>query len=210
MKLVVFFAALALVSTGGASVRVVAPPATVPDVLAFTRDIDAADAIELYEGLPHPLFDQAAYKLEAARGHTLKITTELFYAAKLEPAADLLAQLARVTMDLRGHRTLFVPLSQASTKFCGGFHADYALVWKTKNETRVTALVCFGCAEIRLIRGGETVTADFKPERHRELIALFKPMRRNRPLTDFYRTMQEAVRAGVFDRGAPPKVELKF
>ncbi len=209
MKLAALFAALAFVSTTWGSTQVIAPPSSVPDVLAFTRDIYTAAAVELYEGLPHPLFDKQAYQLEAARGKTLKITTDLLYAEKLDPSADTLAQLAHLTTDLRGHRTLFKPLSQALSKFCGGFHADYALIWKKNNETSVTALVCFGCSEVRLIRGGEIITADFKPERHRELIDLFRPMRRNRPLTDFYRTMQEAAKAGVSDRSAPPKAPLK-
>ena len=209
MKLVALFAALTFVSSSSGSTQVIEPPALVPDVLAFTRAIDAADTLEIYEGLPHPLFDKEAYKLEAARGQTLKITTELFYPEKLEPSADALTQLARATMDLRGHRMLFIPLSRAPVKFCGGFHADYALIWKNKAEISVTALVCFGCSEIRLIRDGEIITADFTPERHRELIALFRPMRRSRPMTDFYRTMQDAAKAGLFDRSAPPKVQLK-
>jgi hypothetical protein len=92
--------------------------------------------------------------------------------------------------------------------FCGGFHADYAVIWKDKDAIGATALLCFGCSEVRFIRGNDILESDFTTERHRILFALLKPLRHARPITDFFRQLEHAKNAGYFTPESSKKIDI--
>jgi len=179
-----------------------------PDLQGLWRAIREAERIELLEGLPHPVFEPQLREMEIAHVKPIAITSEFFYPEPLPAAPDSIAELARLTTDLRGHKTLPFPLPDHYVKFCGGFHADYALQWKTKDEIVVTALVCFGCIEVRFLYRTWTLTADFTEERHQELFRAFRPLRRQRPVADVFRELERAKSRGDFKPQPIEKVDI--
>lgn len=182
------------------------PPA--PDLQELWRAIREAEQIELLEGLPHPSSEPRLRELEVARVKPVDIAGELFYPEPLPAAPEAIAELARLTTDLRGYKTPPFPLPKHYVKLCGGFHADFALLWKTKAATVVTALVCFGCSEIRFLYRTWTLTVDFTNERDRELFKTFRPLRRQRPVADVFRELERAKVRGDFKPPPLDKVDI--
>ncbi len=182
------------------------PPA--PDLQELWRAIREAEQIELLEGLPHPSSEPRLRELEFARVKPVDIAGELFYPESLSASPETIAELARLTTDVRGHTGLPIPLSKHRVKFCGGFHADYALLWKTKDTTVVAALVCFGCSEVRFLYRDWTLTADFTKERDRNLFNAFRPLRRHRPIAETFRELERAKSRGDFKPQPIEKVDI--
>jgi hypothetical protein len=196
-----------VVVPGSAFAGVAATPERV-DLLELFREIERADAVELLEGLPHPLFEQGVRRLEEARVRPASIGTELFYREPMDVPAATLATLVRLTTDLQGLSGLLRPLPLHHVKFCGGFHADYALRWSSQGTVVATALVCFGCSEVRYLWRVHTLTADYRPERLRELALAFRPLRRQRPVTDLFREFERARKQEPFKAAPPDRIEL--
>lgn len=182
------------------------PPA--PDLQELWRALREAEQIELFEGLPHPGSEPRLRELEVERVKPVEIAGELFYPELLPAAPEAIAELARLTTDVQGHKGLPIPLSKHRVKFCGGFHADYALLWKTKDATAVTALVCFGCSEVRFLYRDWTLTADFTKERDQELFKAFRPLRRHRPIAETFRELERVKSRGDFKPQPIEKVDI--
>jgi hypothetical protein len=178
------------------------------DILELFREIARADAVELLEGLPHPVFEQGVRRLEEARVQPAVIGSELFYREPMDVPAAVQATLVRLTTDLKGLSGLLGPLLVHHFKFCGGFHADYALRWSSQGTVVATALVCFGCSEVRYLWRAHTLTADYRSERVRELALVFRPLRRNRPVTDLFRGFERTRKQEPFRADPPAKIEL--
>ena len=54
-------------------------------------------------------------------------------------------------------------LIRQGEKMCGGFHADWYLRWESGGSVR-EIVICEGCGEALLFRGGGSVRCDLTPE----------------------------------------------
>jgi hypothetical protein len=147
-----------------------------PVVPDFTQRLKSADSLMVWEGLPHPVFDKITF-YEESQSPNQTIDGEYFYKVALEITTDDQAALNRAFRS----RGLAVPL--AGEKFCGGFHADYAVEWREGKQTIGTVLVCFTCHEIRVIFGKEVTRADLTKEGFESLRAILKKYRQSRPIS---------------------------
>lgn len=120
---------------------------TAEDLAAFSRfrdDVRSAATLTVYEGLPGTLEDCGElHERELASKRTIEVRSHRFFerpvAVNAEAAATLL-NAATSTSTFRAWRAF---------KGCGGFHPDFALVWKAGEKT-YELLLCFGCQEAKL------------------------------------------------------------
>lgn len=160
-----------------------------------------ADSLTVFEGLPHP-FEQKARAVEIKRVPTLEIGDQLVYARAL----DISAEDRRKLVEIFRTRRPFVPppIGGLPIKFCGGFHADYAIRWERDGATLVCSLLCFSCNELRFIEGDTVVTADMTKEGREALAKILGTYRQERPPFHL-RKIPEAPSV----MPAPPKVEYQ-
>ena len=110
-------------------------PTTVPpDALArFRASLDSAHTLHIYEGLPHQTFDRVALRQERRRKDVTTIAGFPFYTpatpSRFQPKLkSLLARTAAIRLYVDD------PLLR-----CGGFHPDFAIVWKAQGKTHAVS-----------------------------------------------------------------------
>ena len=119
----------------------------------FLESVSAADSLTIFEGLP------CAADVELAKikqkNETIEIDGCSFYSAPLAASQSIKEKLRSTLVDYRA----FEPYSGG--KFCGGFHPDFCVQWKSGNHVH-HALVCLGCAEMVHVTLSGRTTFDFK------------------------------------------------
>lgn len=114
-----------------------------PQFKFIADGIRSAATVDLYEGLPHQLFERKAFESELAVKKTVQLHEFPFYDPPLAIGAEDVKLLRQLSAAPESY------LRYEGPKPCGGFHPDYALVWKDGERT-YTQLVCFGCGEVQL------------------------------------------------------------
>lgn len=140
----------------------------------FADEIGHANALALYEGLPHQMFERLALELEQKTKPTVRFHDYPFYADPILPAPED----AKALRDLLGRHATFEPF--AGEKRCGGFHPDWAVEF-TANSRRHIALLCFGCGEAKVNTLGGTSRYDLEDGAKKQLEDLLSRYRKNRP-----------------------------
>ena len=112
-----------------------------------------ADAFRVYEGLPHPLFEQELLKSERRSKKTVELEGFPFYAPPLAPDDAVVESLRR---RISGLRLRDRPMG---LKKCGGFHPDSALEWDVGAD-QYLLLLCLRCSEAKLYGPGFEVYRD--------------------------------------------------
>lgn len=137
-----------------------------------------ADRITVYEGLPHPMYEEEEFRRELQAKATVQLHGFPFYR---EPLA-LKQGDVETLRGLLGTEGSYMPYG--GEKMCGGFHPDYAVEW-TNGRGVDHCLICFGCSEARVYgpRGGTFYNlrdegGDRDPMK---LLVLLKVYRKNRP-----------------------------
>ena len=105
--------------------------------------IRKADRVVLYEGLPHPGWENEAYERELKSKKTVKFHDWPFYAKPL-PLSEKDGKALTKVFTTASNFTEF-----AGEKKCGGFHPDYCIEWHVGKEI-YRSLVCFGCGEVKV------------------------------------------------------------
>ena len=119
--------------------------------IAFS--VKDSDSVYLYMGLPHQVWDSEVYRQMQEDRATTELHGELFHAAAIQPdAAD--AEALRL---LCSRTQSFVPYR--GPKNCGGYHADWCLVWKSGGK-RTIMQFCFGCCEMKATDGSSDLHCD--------------------------------------------------
>lgn len=113
---------------------------TLGTISTFLDAIASAESVTIYEGLPHQMWDEELYAIEAKRADILWLQGYPFYDRPLEVAAGEKKKLTTIVLRKESH----VPFR--GYKLCGGYHPDYAIVWE-KNGAKSGSLICFGCHE---------------------------------------------------------------
>src|SRR5215510_10146935 len=91
----------------------------------FAAGVQHATNITLYEGLPHPMFEEPEFERESKSAATVMLNGFPFYAEKLHlnDADRQSLQNLVCTSDT------FAAFS--AEKKCGGFHPGYCLEWRS-------------------------------------------------------------------------------
>jgi hypothetical protein len=139
-----------------------------------------ADRLTVYEGLPHPMYEEVAFRDESKTKPTRELAGFWFYRDPLVLKSEVLKTLR----GLLGRRSTY--RSYSGEKKCGGFHPDFAVEWSTGGKVYL-GLICFGCSEARFEGPtGESIFYDLRLEGHSgdrssRLLEVLKPYRKNRP-----------------------------
>lgn len=147
-------------------------PAAITDVKDLQEALTTADKVEVYEGLPHQMFDADLLKKELKRKDIIKIGEYPFYSP---------AKTAMNSSDLRAvlsSSKSILPFS--GEKLCGGFHPDYCVAWTRENQIS-HALICFGCHEIYFLSNDKSYRYDLTNEACENLMKLLSPYGEKRP-----------------------------
>ncbi len=106
---------------------------------------EAQTVVAVYEGLPHPFYENELYESEKNSKTTTNLHESYFY----HESHSLSPREGEALQKVLGDTENFEPfVDSENTKTCGGFHADYAATWK-RNGMVVEVLVCFGCDEVK-------------------------------------------------------------
>jgi hypothetical protein len=144
-----------------------------------------AERLTVYEGLPHPMYEEQAFEEELRTKQTIQLLGFPFYREPL----DLKDDDARALRGLLGDRNTYQ--TWRGEKECGGFHPDYAVEWSVEGKI-YRCLICFGCHEARFYGPqGEISFFDLQSvgsgrDRRSKLLDLLKPHRKNRPPHDTF------------------------
>ncbi len=112
------------------------------------------DAVFVWEGLPRE-YGNTPPAEKPAPGKTFKIGDQEFYSRPLGLTAE---ETAAVSDAVLKHKENFNPWS--GVKFCGGFHANYAIEWRRKGVVLAQVLLCFTCCEARFLVGDRSELVD--------------------------------------------------
>ncbi len=138
-----------------------------------------ASAIRLYEGLPHPSFEQEAFEAEKKSKPVEQHSGHAFYTEWLTLKPQDAEALSAILSDPKSLKPF------VDGKKCGGFHPDYALQlpYANKQKSPTWALLCFGCQEIKIIDPNTNTdsTFDLSPDASEKLQTILKNYRKNRP-----------------------------
>jgi hypothetical protein len=146
------------------------------DVNWFQQAVRTSDQMQVFEGLPHPVSEQRAFSAEQQRLPTFRIGGDHFYTEPLKVPPAVLDDLENRFRQGR----VFVPPGSSPKTLCG-FHADYAVTWSAKGKPTVSALLCFGCGELALIRPEQSALTAFQKGARQEIAKILEPLRQNRP-----------------------------
>ncbi len=133
------------------------------DLVEATRH---ADFVVVWEGLPRD--SGGATTLPNSGEKTpLAIGDQLFHVRPVPLTGE---EAAAVSDAILKQKDNFKPWS--GVKFCGGFHANYAIEWRAHGVTLAYVLLCFTCQEARFIVGDRVELVDQSKEGVRTFHAL--------------------------------------
>lgn len=161
---------LAIVASLAAKIETLAKP--VPHIGPL---LQRADTLIVYEGLPHPMFESGAFREERAYKKVFEVGAQYFYVKPLAVSDDDRKALPELFQAI----DVFAPFR--GEKLCGGFHADYLLEWRQKDERLVQVLVCFSCHEALVIDASGSLRSDLTEKGYTGLRGLLEKYRQERP-----------------------------
>lgn len=156
------------------------------------------DEMRVWKGLPHPLAEADSLAKELAAKKTIRIGDQYFYAVALPLKDEEKAALSEAVLKHVENFKLW-----SGFKFCGGFHADYAVEWRYKGAVLAQALFCFSCEEAQFRVGDRTEQVDQSEDGLKYFRALLLPHRQQRPV--FQSTEATASSSRADKRAAPER-----
>lgn len=139
---------------------------------SLSAGIKEADTIEVFEGLPHDLWERELFDAELKNKDTVEIAGYPFYA---KPVVLSESDRERLT-ELYCTKETFVPYS--GVKMCGGYHPDWLVRWK-QGEKEWIVHFCFGCCEATTIHEDTSMLCNIWTTKPIE--NLLNPYHRQRP-----------------------------
>jgi len=132
-----------------------------------------AISVNVYEGLPHHMFERDLLTTESKRKDTEMIGSFGFYTP---PIAVTNPEVLKRILSSPDTIQMF-----AGEKRCGGFHPDYVVQWSSEDGSRFFAQICFGCHEIIYSDGKNEYRYDFESEPFEKLKKELAPYAKKRP-----------------------------
>jgi len=118
------------------------------------NSLDEAAELYVFEGLPHPLFEEDLFQSETTRDDTTLIGGFPFYTPEFLVDANSSAGLKKALTNPKNYAEF------VAEKLCGGFHPDYAISWLDGSE-KVSILLCFNCEEVLFVHANGSHRYDF-------------------------------------------------
>jgi len=163
--------------SGVLNVPIRSQPPGKPPTLYYDDVVKVAagfDEVIVWEGLPGPF--EKARKLELAKPTHFEIGDQSFYNLPLPFRPTEQAAVSRAILETKSNFKAW-----SGFKFCGGFHADYAIEWRKGGKTLAQALVCFTCHEGQFRVGKDEEQVDLSDSGFTALHALLWPHHSGRP-----------------------------
>lgn len=132
--------------------------------------MQTADTISVFEGMPHQYQEAELLKQELAKTEELVIATFAFYPEPRELLKTDRPALNKLLDKSNGFHIYGGP------KLCGGYHPDFAIRFKSGNQT-CDLLLCFGCDEARIHLGHKVITCDISRDVWKELLSGYAKLR---------------------------------
>ena len=115
--------------------------------------VNADTNVMVYEGLPHPVWEDEELRAELRSSRTIRRGSFAFYESEITLSKSDRLRLLEYLVSGENLEAWH------GFKECGGFHPDYTTVWKSK-VGEVEVQFCFGCREARIFFDGEGVRSD--------------------------------------------------
>ena len=157
------------------------------EVSRLLRLVPHDAAPQVYEGLPHQSQQRKTFTVELTKSPVIRHSF-WFYRLALPVEVEHQAILARLLSEPSSFRKFSGP------KKCGGYHPDYAVVWKI-GEAELEFHFCRGCHEARIYGGGSQIYVDLDEAAYLALEELWPTYAINRPRKTLERpSIKEAIR----------------
>ncbi len=157
------------------------------DLTRFTKSLQAAPLVLLYEGLPHQTWEPIGLANELLHKRWVTVHAFPFYESPL----------AISNTDQRALRELLSDPSiyalDAGGKLCGEFHPDFTVVWRGKKQI-CSLHLCMGCNEAKFTEENRSVHCGIQPACWTPLWDIWRPCARQRPPS---RSMETAWKDGM-------------
>jgi hypothetical protein len=152
-----FFCGAFLAVADDAPLSIVGSPGDLryADLIKATRKYDT---VFVWEGTPRQKASKSVTP-DSDTEKTFKIGDQNFYSLPLGLTDQ---ETVAVSDAVLKHIENFNPWT--GPKFCGGFHANYAIEWREKGVTVAQALLCFTCGEARFLVGNRMEVVDQSDE----------------------------------------------
>jgi len=148
-------------------------PATEEASKEIRLAITDSERVNVYEGLPHQMFERELLAQESKRKDTEKMGSYRFYTPSVAASnPEVLKRLLSSPDTIQVFR---------GEKLCGGFHPDYAVEWFDADGTTFFAQICFGCHEIIYSDGKNEFRYDFENKPFEKLKKELAPYAKKRP-----------------------------
>lgn len=141
---------------------------------SFVGNVKAATGVTLFEGLPHPGWEQKIWETEKSTKTTFESHGHLFYSAPIALSAEDAAKIARLAMDESTFQEWI------GAKMCGGYHPDWLIRWTLPDGSFCELEVCFGCHEAK-VYGAKQLYCDLSEDSYSEFKTIFYRYRSQRP-----------------------------
>lgn len=129
--------------------------------------VKRADDVIVWEGLPRQVVESDSFAKDKAARPDKQIDDQFFYPLPL-PFSD--GERRAASDAIVGTKSNFKGWS--GFKFCGGFHADYAVEWRKQGVILAQALICFGCGEGRFLVKDQHEQVDLSESGRKNLMAV--------------------------------------
>ncbi|MCW1926239.1 hypothetical protein OKA05_27020 [Luteolibacter arcticus] len=130
--------------------------------------------LTLYEGLPHQSFERDLLASERKDKKTITRYSFSFYDQPNPVSEEDAKRLKSLVQDPKSFA------QWQGVKRCGGFHPDFALVWKD-SDAELEIHVCFGCHEIMAYRNKVEVYCEIEDEALSALKKILGNYQKQRP-----------------------------
>jgi hypothetical protein len=161
---------LALVAT----IVVVALYLVVNSGASFETVVEAADEINVYEGLPHQGYESRLFEHERQTKAVHQFENYWFYRQPVGLKPEDGKTLVEAVMNPQTLKPF------TGEKKCGGFHPDYAIEFR-KGLSRYQVLICFGCHEAKVIGPQGKSRHNLGSGGYEAFAEILKPYQTNRP-----------------------------
>lgn len=177
---------VAFITIGAAFVLWVAAKLAIPHVVEgsseypfrnyyeIKKGVEKTTSIMLYEGLPHPTWENELYEEERIRDDVFEQDGHLFYKRPLRLTTADATRLKELFLN-EAHFEPYMGL-----KLCGGYHPDYSIEWQTREGIYRTQ-ICFGCYEMKSFGPESDLYCDLTDAGHERFEAVLKKYRQERP-----------------------------
>lgn len=140
----------------------------------LAEKVRSASQVIVYEGLPHPGYEEELLASEKESKSFVVLAGEPFYQQPLELKPGHHERLVQIL----GNPETYIP--HRGPKNCGGFHADYAMECEVDGQKFVYRL-CFGCGEVKVQGPNLNSYKDLNYLLRKDLIAILVEYQVHRP-----------------------------